>query len=145
MACHTGRLRISSSRGRPKTSRTRSIASSYVTPHKKRLLVVEDNEIERRSIVDLLLHDDIEVAAVAPVPKRSTCSRRPVECCVLDLRLPDMSGFELLEQMQGTPSLRDMPVVVFTGKELSERGGARLQDSREERRAQGRAVARAAV
>ena len=46
--------------------------------------------------------------------------RSPVECCVLDLKLPDMTGFELLEQMQGAPSLRDTPVVVFTGKQLNE-------------------------
>ncbi|HEV2319808.1 MAG TPA: response regulator, partial [Verrucomicrobiae bacterium] len=40
------------------------------------------------------------------------------DCCVLDLRLPDMSGYSLLEKMQGEPALRDVPVVVFTGKEL---------------------------
>jgi CheY-like chemotaxis protein len=39
---------------------------------------------------------------------------------VVDLRLPDMTGFELLERMQQEPGLRDTPVVVFTGKELSE-------------------------
>src|SRR5437762_1935859 len=37
---------------------------SYITPHTKRLLVVEDNDIERRSIVELLAHDDIEIDAV---------------------------------------------------------------------------------
>ncbi len=39
--------------------------TSYVAPHKRRLLVVEDNDIERAGIVDLLMHDDIKVAAVA--------------------------------------------------------------------------------
>ena len=79
---------------------------SYVTPHKKRLLVVEDNEIERRSIVDLLLHDDIEVTAVGTGSEALDVLRdRPVDCCVLDLNLPDMSGFELLERMKMTPSL----------------------------------------
>jgi HAMP domain-containing protein/CheY-like chemotaxis protein/signal transduction histidine kinase len=97
--------------------------SSYVSPHKRRLLVVEDNDIERAGIVDLLLHDDIEVVAVATGAEAldvlNALEKGPVECCVLDLRLPDMTGFELLNRMQKDPSLRDTPVVVFTGKDLS--------------------------
>ena len=46
--------------------------------------------------------------------------REPIECCVMDLRLPDMTGFELMERMQADRALRDLPVVVFTGKELTE-------------------------
>jgi len=49
----------------------------------------------------------------------------PVDCCVLDLRLPDMSGFDLLEQAQ--EALRDVPVVVYTGKELSAEEETRLK------------------
>ena len=45
---------------------------------------------------------------------------------VLDLRLPDMSGFEVLERFRDTPALSDLPVVVFTGKELSPEEDARL-------------------
>jgi HAMP domain-containing protein/CheY-like chemotaxis protein len=101
---------------------------SYVVPHKKRLLVVEDNDIERQGIVDLVLHDDIEVAAVGTGEEALTVLReRPVECCVVDLRLPDMSGFELLGRMQAEPSLRDTPVVVFTGKDLSAAEEAELK------------------
>src|SRR6185436_3777154 len=101
---------------------------SYVVPHKKRLLVVEDNDIERAGIVELVMHDDIEVAAVGTGEEALTVLReQPVECCVVDLRLPDMSGFDLLGRMQSEPSLRDTPVVVFTGKELSSEEEAQLK------------------
>jgi len=101
---------------------------SYVVPRKKRLLVVEDNDIERQGIVDLLLHDDIEVAAVGTGSEALDVLRNHrIECCVLDLKLPDMTGFDLLERMQGDSSLRDTPVVVFTGKELSEAEETKLR------------------
>jgi CheY-like chemotaxis protein len=43
----------------------------------------------------------------------------PPDCVVLDLKLPDISGFEVLEKMRDEASLADVPVVVFTGRELS--------------------------
>jgi len=45
---------------------------------------------------------------------------------VLDLRLPDMSGFEILEHFREDPKVKDLPVVVFTGKELTPEEDARL-------------------
>jgi CheY-like chemotaxis protein/nitrogen-specific signal transduction histidine kinase len=101
---------------------------SYVVPHKKRLLVVEDNDIERQGIVELLMHDDIEVAAVSTgLEALDVLHQSRVECCVLDLKLPDMTGFELLERIQEDGALRDTPVVVFTGKELTEDEETRLR------------------
>ena len=92
----------------------------FVEPHVKRLLIVEDNEIERQSIVDLLGHDDIEITtATTGAEALERLLDRPVDCCVLDLRLPDMTGFQLLDKLQAEPTLREIPVVVFTGKDLS--------------------------
>jgi len=92
----------------------------FVEPHVKRLLIVEDNEIERKGIVELLSHDDIEITTVATGTEAfEALLDRTFDCCVLDLRLPDMTGFELLDKLQTEPSLRDIPVVVFTGKDLS--------------------------
>jgi HAMP domain-containing protein/signal transduction histidine kinase/DNA-binding response OmpR family regulator len=93
----------------------------FVEPHMKRLLVVEDNDIERESIVELLKHDDIEIATASTGTEAlEKLMDRSFDCCVVDLRLPDMSGFELLGQIQSDPSLRDIPIVVFTGKDLSQ-------------------------
>jgi CheY-like chemotaxis protein len=101
---------------------------TYVAPHRKRLLVVEDNDIERQSIVELLAHDDIDVASAGTgMDALMTLRSDSFDCCVVDLRLPDMSGFELLEQMQADPALRDLPVVVFTGKDLSHEEEHRLK------------------
>jgi len=101
---------------------------TYVTPHKKRLLIVEDNDIERGSIVELLMHDDIEISAVGTgVEALAALDGSSYDCCVVDLRLPDMTGFELLDRIQQQPKARDLPIVVFTGKELSEAEESRLK------------------
>jgi HAMP domain-containing protein/CheY-like chemotaxis protein/signal transduction histidine kinase len=100
----------------------------FVEPHVKRLLVVEDNEVERQGIVELLSHSDIEIATAGTgVAALNLLLDRSFDCCVLDLRLPDMSGFELLEKLQKEPTLRDIPIVVFTGKDLSKEEEQRLR------------------
>ena len=90
-------------------------------------LIVEDNKAEQMSIGELLGYDDIEIVTAATgVEALSSMHREPCDCVVLDLRLPDMSGFEVLEQMRGDASLADVPVVVFTGRELSAEEDAQL-------------------
>jgi CheY-like chemotaxis protein len=93
---------------------------TYSAPHTKRLLVIEDDDRERESIMALLEHDDIEIVAVGTGEEALEQLRTSqFDCCVVDLRLPDMSGFELIEMLQTEADLRSVPVVVFTGKELS--------------------------
>jgi CheY-like chemotaxis protein len=93
---------------------------SYVEPHMRRLLVIEDDPIERESIVELIAHDDVEIVAVGTGRDAlEALGRQRFDCCVVDLRLPDMTGFELLDRMRAAPALQDIPVVVFTGKHLS--------------------------
>jgi CheY-like chemotaxis protein len=92
----------------------------FAAPHTKRLLVVEDNELERSSVVELLGHDDVEILGVASGNEAlDALAEQTFDCCVLDLRLPDMTGFELLERIEADPALTQLPIVVFTGKELS--------------------------
>jgi|HubBroStandDraft_1064217.scaffolds.fasta_scaffold00038_19 HAMP domain-containing protein/CheY-like chemotaxis protein len=92
----------------------------YTQPRRKRLLVVEDSPAEQLSIAELLTHDDIELVTVATGTEALAALRSdPCDCVVLDLRLPDISGFDLLNQMRNDPAMADLPVVVFTGRELS--------------------------
>ena len=99
----------------------------YSQPRRKRLLVVEDNAAERMSITELLGSDDIDIDAVSTGAEALASLRtQPCDCVVLDLRLPDMSGFDVLEQIGSDSALADVPVVVFTGRELSAEEDAQL-------------------
>jgi HAMP domain-containing protein/CheY-like chemotaxis protein/signal transduction histidine kinase len=99
----------------------------YSAPRRKRLLVVEDNPAEQLSIKELLGYEDIDVTVASTGAEAvKMASEEAFDCVVLDLRLPDMSGFDVLERFGDIPSLRDLPVVVFTGKELSPEEDARL-------------------
>ena len=99
----------------------------FVQPRRRRLLVVEDNQAEQMSIRELLGHDDIEIVNAGSGGEALALLRQcACDCVVLDLRLPDMSGFEVLERMRAEHSLADVPVVVFTGRELSAEEDAQL-------------------
>jgi HAMP domain-containing protein/CheY-like chemotaxis protein/signal transduction histidine kinase len=99
----------------------------FAEPRRKRLLIVEDNKAEQMSIRELLGHDDIEIVnAETGSEALNTLQTEPCDCVVLDLRLPDMTGFEVLEQMRADRELADIPVVVFTGRELSAEEDAQL-------------------
>jgi CheY-like chemotaxis protein len=99
----------------------------YTQPRRKRLLVVEDNAAEQMSINELLGHSDIEiVTAQTGAEALANMRSQSYDCVVLDLRLPDISGFEVLEEIRRDDKLSDVPVVVFTGRELSAEEDAQL-------------------
>jgi HAMP domain-containing protein/CheY-like chemotaxis protein len=99
----------------------------YARPRRKRLLIVEDNAAEQFSIRELLDHDDIEIVTTdTGAGALSALRDKPCDCVVLDLRLPDMSGFEVLDKIRNDDGLSHVPVVVFTGRELSAEEDAEL-------------------
>jgi CheY-like chemotaxis protein len=82
--------------------------------------VVEDNPAEHFTVRELLGSDDIDIdVADSGASALQILKDVNFDCVVLDLRLPDMTGFEVLERMHENPRLRDLPVVVFTGRELT--------------------------
>ncbi|HEY9871857.1 MAG TPA: response regulator, partial [Candidatus Obscuribacterales bacterium] len=93
---------------------------SFVERQVKNLLVVEDDDIQRQSIVELIGNSDVSTTAVGTGAAALAALRAGhFDCLVLDLGLPDMTGFELLEQIKQEPSLRTLPIIVYTGKELT--------------------------
>jgi HAMP domain-containing protein/CheY-like chemotaxis protein/signal transduction histidine kinase len=99
----------------------------FAQPRRKRLLVVEDNDAEQLGIRELLGSEDIEIDTTATgMAGLKALREQPYDCVVLDLKLPDMSGFEVLEQIRDDETLCDTPVVVFTGRELSSEEDAQL-------------------
>jgi CheY-like chemotaxis protein len=99
----------------------------YSRPRRKKLLIVEDNPAEQLSIRELLGSDDIDVEVLdSGEAALNALNADKYDCVVLDLRLPDIDGFEVLEQINRSPQLLELPVVVFTGKDLSPEEDARL-------------------
>jgi len=100
----------------------------YASPRRKKLLIVEDDPAEQFTVRQLLAYDDVDLTTVATGSDALRfVGDQQFDCVVLDLRLPDMSGFDVLESVRDNPSLSDLPVVVFTGKELSPEEDARLR------------------
>ncbi|MDX6611709.1 MAG: hypothetical protein QOD75_895, partial [Blastocatellia bacterium] len=86
----------------------------------RRLLVVEDDDVQRMSVVELIGNGDVQTTAVATGQEALSALRdERFDCMVLDLRLPDMTGFELIEKLQTDLGRYDLPIIIYTGKELT--------------------------
>jgi CheY-like chemotaxis protein len=99
---------------------------NYSRPRKRRLLIVEDDPVEQMSIRELIHHDDLDIVSAGSGEEALDLMRAEQwDCVVLDLKLPDMSGFDVLETL-AEEKMENVPVVVFTGRELSAEEDARL-------------------
>jgi len=86
----------------------------------KRVLLVEDDERQRESVVALIADDDVEIAAVGTASEALTHLKNEVfDCMIIDLKLPDMQGGELLERMSHEELCSFPPVIVYTGRNLT--------------------------
>ncbi|WDE09704.1 HAMP domain-containing protein [Thalassomonas haliotis] len=93
----------------------------------KQLLVVEDDDKQRQAIIELIGNGDVQVTAVASAQEALLALQSTTfNCMVLDLVMPDMSGFELIEAIKNIPELVRLPIIVYTGKELDHHEEMRL-------------------
>jgi len=94
----------------------------------RRLLLVEDDAVQRSSIVELIGNGDVETAAVSTGAEALAALKADrYDCRVLDLGLPDMTGFELIEKIRKEEGLVDLPIVIYTGKDLTRKQETELR------------------
>ena len=100
----------------------------FAVPRVRELLVVEDDPKEQMSIAELIGSGDVNITAAGSGQEALKLLReKSFDCAILDLRLPDMTGFELMSEMQNDERLSEIPIVVFTGRELSDAEEAELR------------------
>jgi len=101
----------------------------FIDQQVKRLLVVEDDEVQRDSMVELIKHEDVEITAVATANEALEQLRTMrFDCMVLDLGLSgETDGFQLLELVKSDPAMQELPIIIYTGKELSPQEETRLR------------------
>lgn len=101
---------------------------SFLERDLKHLLVVEDDYAQRTSIMELIGHDDVIISAVSTGREAlEELSTKHYDCMVLDLGLPDISGFALLDAIRRNESLRDLPIIIYTGRELDKKEELQLK------------------
>jgi len=101
----------------------------FIDQQVKRLLVVEDDATQRQSMIELIAHEDVEISAVATADEALEKLRTMhFDCMVLDLGLSgDTDGFQLLERVKSDPAMQELPIIIYTGKELSPQEETRLR------------------
>ena len=101
---------------------------SFLERRVKQLLVIEDNAAQCQAIVELIGNGDVKTTTVGSGEEAlALLFDQPFDCVVLDLRLPDMSGLELIQRIKDDPQYKRLPVIVYTGQELSPDEDHRLE------------------
>ncbi|MBC8071336.1 MAG: response regulator, partial [Deltaproteobacteria bacterium] len=100
---------------------------SFVDRKERRMLVVEDDDLQRNAIAEMIGNGDVQVELCTSGEEALAALRRErFDCMVMDLGLPDMSGFELLDRIVADLAITRPPIVVYTARELTSEEDSRL-------------------
>jgi signal transduction histidine kinase/CheY-like chemotaxis protein/HAMP domain-containing protein len=104
----------------------------FVRRRVRKLLVVGDDEAQRKNIIELIGSTDVKSTAVANGAEAlAALKAERFDCMVLDLSLSDMTGFQLIDQLKKEPGLKELPVIVYTGRDLTRKEETRLKRASE--------------
>ncbi|MFH0774407.1 MAG: response regulator [bacterium] len=104
--------------------------AEFTKPGQKKLLIVEDNEAEQQAMAALIGNGDVLTRTVTTGKEALKALKdEAFDCVVLDLGLPDMTGAQVLEKIKKEPKLADIPIIVYTGKDIDKKEEAELKRS----------------
>jgi CheY-like chemotaxis protein len=103
--------------------------TSFLDRRVRNLLVVDDESTQRQAVIELLGDgEDVNVTAVGSSEEAlAELEQREFDCMVLDLKLPEMQGFQLLERVKSDKRFSMLPVIVYTGKDLTRKEDTALR------------------
>jgi CheY-like chemotaxis protein/CHASE3 domain sensor protein/putative methionine-R-sulfoxide reductase with GAF domain len=100
---------------------------SFISKKLKKLLIVEDDETQNKAIRELIGNGDVKAfSAFSGQEAFDMLNTNDFDCVILDLGLPDVSEFDLLEKIKSNDKLKKLPIIIYTGKELSKDENTRL-------------------
>jgi len=95
----------------------------------KKLLLVEDDDNQRMSLTELMKNEQVDVTAVGTAESAlEVIQVRQFDCAIVDLGLPDLPGAELIERIRKTKGGEELPIVIYTGQDLSKAEERRLHN-----------------
>ncbi len=101
---------------------------NFIAKPVKKLLIVEDEAITRKSIEELMANSSIEIVSVeSGEDALERLKADNFDCVILDLGLKGMSGYEVLEEMNADEKLKNIPVVIYTSKDLTREENEKLR------------------
>ena len=101
----------------------------FTEKHVSSLLIVEDDPVQQEGIVDLLGNKgDLNIVTVGTGKDTiAKLKKEKFDCMVLDLNLPDMSGFDLLEKLQKNSAIKKLPIIVYTAQDITQQEEKKLK------------------
>jgi signal transduction histidine kinase/DNA-binding response OmpR family regulator len=107
---------------------TLSNAEQFVRRPIKTLLIVEGDGERRTRFVEMVKGDGIECRAVGNAQEaREALAEQSFDCMVIDLDVPDVAGTQLIGELSKQRDLRELPIIVYTQKELTRRAETALK------------------